>query len=132
MRYILIMVLVVVSVYGQTTAHKTVFDSWYSGELFGAKAIAMHNFVRETTYQEKKAYEVNVYYKLKIARGDDKFEMTTTENTLVYADLTPISTVSKSVEGTQKKIVTTTFSNGEVVRQTQVDDTLHKEVLKTD
>lgn len=126
------MLFLAISTFGQTAANKTVFDSWYSGELFGAKAIAMHNFVRETIYQGKKAYEVNVYYKVKIARGDDKFEMTTTENTLVYADLTPISTLSKSVEGAQKKIVTTTFSAGEVVRQTQIDDTLHKETLKTD
>ncbi|BBM82309.1 transglutaminase-like domain-containing protein [Candidatus Uabimicrobium amorphum] len=132
MRYIFIVLLLAANVCGQVAANNTVFDSWYSGELFGAKAIAMHNVVRKTTYEGKEAYEVNVYYKMKIARGDDKFEMTTTENTLVYADLTPISTVSKSIEGAQKKIVTTTFSQGEVLRQTQIDDTVHKETLKTD
>ncbi|WP_372369664.1 transglutaminase family protein [Candidatus Uabimicrobium sp. HlEnr_7] len=112
--------------------NNVVFDSWYSGELFGAKAIAMHNLVRKINYQGKSAYESNVYYKMKISRGEDHFESTTKENILVFDDMTPISSVSKSVEGEQKTIVTTIFSGDKITRQTQVDGVIHEEFLQTD
>lgn len=106
------------------------FEGWFSGTMRGQKMMSLYSTYKKIQYKSRKAYLISTTTKSVLERNGEPFHIKQTENILMYEDLSPIYMVNKRVQGTQRKAITTTFSEDKVKSEIIINGRRYNKSIK--